>query len=216
MTRGQGNPRTVLPGPVARVAVTCGAASANLRPAVRRLGWAQAWAPFPDPLRPGLVMRVRAGRGVPPTAVEAVRYRAIGARRSHRARFAGPPPAAASAALVHAHTAPDTAVHLVTGAETGALARLLVHAAALIRDDRAYQRELASWTTEHPAGDAHRGRRPQRPPDGGAALRETWLAATAMNLAAPVLTQPPAPARSARRPAHAHPSPRPLDVPTRT
>ena len=134
--------------------LSCGAALANLRLAVRRLGWAGTWGQFPLPERPGVVARVRAGDRLPPAETELSRYRAIGTRRSHRARFAGPPDPGALAAIVHASTVPGVQLHRMEGGiGAGALAHLLVHAAATIRGDRAYLRELAAWTTDEPADD---------------------------------------------------------------
>lgn len=213
--------------------MSCGAALANLRLAVRRLGWAETWAQFPLPERPGVVARVRAGDRLQPGEAELARYRAIGARRSHRARFAGPPAPEVLADLVHAPTVPGVELHRLEGdAGTGALARLLGHAAAVIQGDRAYLRELAAWTTDDLAGDGiPQANRPPgslpwaglvdaatRLPDtdtlarrlrqeahllvltvgdghgdhlvAGVALQEAWLAATALGLAASVLTQP--------------------------
>lgn len=134
--------------------LSCGAALATLRLAVRRLGWAEAWDQFPFPERPGVVARVRAGGRLPPGETEVARFQAVGRRRSHRARFSGPPGSAVLAELVHAPTVPGVQVHrLVGGAAADALAGLLGHAATAVRGDRAYLRELAAWTTGEQAVD---------------------------------------------------------------
>ncbi|WP_189210342.1 nitroreductase family protein [Actinokineospora fastidiosa] len=193
--------------------ISCGAALANLRVAVRRLGWAESWREYPLPDRRDVVALVRAGAWSEPTAAEMSRYAAIGARRSHRPPFASPP--AEPARLVEESDVAGAAVVLLDGqARDEALARLLRHAVDLIGKDPACRAELSAWTeprswdgldagaAQDPvvqaarfSGEAHfvvttTGDGPGDHLRAGVALEQTWLAATSMGLAASVITQP--------------------------
>ncbi|GAA3044210.1 Acg family FMN-binding oxidoreductase [Actinokineospora globicatena] len=129
--------------------ISCGAAVANLRLAVRELGWTAPWRQFPDAAAPGAVARVEAGERSAPTETETAEYRAIARRRSHRGPFADKPVAPAllrtlldTAADVRV---PGVVAHTLGGDDHTHLARVLSHSALVLRDDRAYQRELAAW-----------------------------------------------------------------------
>ena len=128
--------------------ISCGAALTNLRLAVRRLGWSEHWRQFPDPARPDEVGRVSAGIPLYPDETDLAAYRAIRDRASHRARFGPEPvPDGLVRRLVTPRELPGVVVQVVHGhGATGELAHVLHHAALILRDDLAYQRELAAWT----------------------------------------------------------------------
>ncbi|MGW5055653.1 nitroreductase family protein [Actinokineospora sp. NPDC004072] len=201
--------------------ISCGAAVATLRLACRGLGWTESWRQFPLPERRDVVAVVRAGERKPSDRGELARYAAIGARRSHRARFAAPPPVAARAALLKATDVAGAAVVLLAGPERdAAVGRLLTHAADHIGNDPAYRAELAAWcgpeadprlwsglgaeADQHPGGPTLADRLADEAHlvvittgDGrsdhlhaGIALQQTWLAATALGLAASAVTLP--------------------------
>ncbi|WP_245782674.1 Acg family FMN-binding oxidoreductase [Actinokineospora terrae] len=129
--------------------VSCGAAVANLRLAVRRLGWTAPWRQFPDQAAPGAVAEVEAGGPAEPTETELAGYGAIARRSSHRGPFAAEP---VDPALLRSlrDTAADVEVpgvvaHVLRGEDRTHLARVLSHSALVLRQDDAYQRELAAW-----------------------------------------------------------------------
>ncbi|GAB2971360.1 nitroreductase family protein [Amycolatopsis acidiphila] len=131
--------------------VSCGAALANLELAVRALGRRPAVALFPAGGRPDLVAKVVAAGREDATAEEVERYSAVFRRRSYRAPFSLHPvppsildslgAAAGSGAQARAVRRPEDAA---------ALAELLRRAAAVLREDRVYQRELTAWTAQFP------------------------------------------------------------------
>jgi len=128
--------------------VSCGAALEHVRVALRVLGWAPEVALFPDPERPDLVARVRADHRAAPADVDCQAHAALGRRRSHRRPFGAAPVAEP---LVHrllaANHTDGVGLRRVRGTdEVRALARLLIHAALVLREDRGYQRELTAWT----------------------------------------------------------------------
>ncbi|WP_018686829.1 Acg family FMN-binding oxidoreductase [Actinokineospora enzanensis] len=128
--------------------ISCGAALTNLRLAVRQLGWAEQWAQFPDPARPDVVAAVAVLDRAEPTIAELAAYRSIRARRSHRGPFTPDRvPADLLSVVAHASDVPGVYIRTVREPELPELARVLVHSAAVHRHDRAYQRELAAWTT---------------------------------------------------------------------
>lgn len=128
--------------------ISCGAALEHVLVAVRVLGWAPDLVLRPDPTHPDEVGRVTADRRTPTSDVDRERWRAISSRHSYRRRFAGRAVDAGSrASLAVASDVDGVGVRPVTGTgEFAALARLLHHAALVLRTDRAYQRELSAWT----------------------------------------------------------------------
>lgn len=131
--------------------ISCGAALEHVLLAVRVLGWAPDLVLRPDRTHPDEVARVTADRRMPASDVDRERWRAISSRRSHRRRFAERAVDAGSRASLTVASDVDgvdgVGVRPVTDAgEFGALARLLHHAALVLRTDRAYQRELSAWT----------------------------------------------------------------------
>ncbi|MEV4050012.1 nitroreductase family protein [Amycolatopsis sp. NPDC049688] len=122
--------------------LSCGAALTNLELAVRALG-----RDCHTGLRSGgdVVATVTIGRPRATSTRDYLLYQAIGRRRSHRHRFIhNRVPTAAHRALVAAGE--TTGVHVVVPGRLDKLAELLGFAARVLRDDRAYQRELAVWT----------------------------------------------------------------------
>ena len=132
--------------------VSCGAALANLDLALRVLGWHTTTTLFPDIERPDLIARVRADGRRDATAREVEQYSAIFRRRSYRAPFSLHQISGGAAGLLagagETEGAEARAVH--GEAEVSALADLLTGAARVLRDDRAYQRELIAWTARFP------------------------------------------------------------------
>jgi hypothetical protein len=139
-------------------AISCGAAVANLALAVSVLGLAPEVTVLPDPGRPELMARVRAGARKAPSDVDLHRFSAISRRNCYRHPF--------SARVVSEHQVRD----LVEAAsvdgirvrpirdrgELSEVADLLEYAGDVLRNDQRYQRDLGLWTTGngHPR---HRG-----------------------------------------------------------
>jgi hypothetical protein len=129
--------------------ISCGAALEHVLLALRVLGWAPELALRPDPKHPDEVARVTAGRRTAPSDEDLWRWRVISARRSHRRRFAARAVDAelrGSLACVHAVDGVGVRVLSKPG-EFATLAKLLHHAALILRADHAYQRELSAWTS---------------------------------------------------------------------
>ncbi|GAB3488646.1 hypothetical protein [Amycolatopsis cihanbeyliensis] len=107
---------------------------------------------LPDPGRPALLARVHAASRSTATAAEIGQYTAIFRRRGHRSPFALRPvrgdllrALAASAAI------PQARVRIVDRAtESSTVAELFGYAAAVYRDEPAYQRELTAWSGSFP------------------------------------------------------------------
>ncbi|WP_435155910.1 Acg family FMN-binding oxidoreductase [Amycolatopsis sacchari] len=134
--------------------ISCGAALADLELAVRTLGWDPRVTLFPDAARPDLVARVVADGRREATEDEVARYSAIFRRRSYRAPFSlHPVTDAVLRDLVRANDTPGTELRAVdTRLESPVLAELFGQAGQVLRDDRAYQRELQAWSDQfrHP------------------------------------------------------------------
>ncbi|MFI5615121.1 Acg family FMN-binding oxidoreductase [Amycolatopsis sp. NPDC051903] len=136
------------------LAMSCGAALANLELAVRILGRRADATILPDPGRPDVVARIDATVPASPSEEDLRRYAAITARRSHRMQFTGLPAGRQQVARV-ARAAVATGAAAVLLPDAGELARLFDHAARAIRDDGAYQRELALWTIRDEPSHRH-------------------------------------------------------------
>lgn len=127
--------------------ISCGAALANLRLAMRQLGFAADVAPLPDAGLPGLLARVRWGRHVTPTPYEDELYRAIALRHTRRGPFAGDLPPLVLQELSRAVRAERADLYVVYGAVCGRELADLVREAELAQ--RASPRavsERARWT----------------------------------------------------------------------
>jgi nitroreductase len=132
--------------------ISCGAALENLVLAMRILGWAPELTLLPRPGRPDEVARVRAGTRQEPSDVDLARYAAIPHRHSVRRPFTGVPveKATRDALVAASHTA-GVEVRAIGGRDAAdVLARVLGHAALVLKADRAYQRELSAWTATGP------------------------------------------------------------------
>ena len=128
--------------------ISCGAALEHVRIALRVLGWGPEVRLFPEPDRPDLVARVRATGRAEPSDEDCRAHAAIGLRHSHRRPFGPAPVPDATVRLLLAANHTD-GVGLRPVREEGelrTLAGLLSHTALVLRDDHAYQRELAAWT----------------------------------------------------------------------
>lgn len=137
--------------------ISCGAALANLELAVRALGWDAQTALFPQPGRGDLVAQVRASGRAAVTELTSARYSAIFRRHSHREPFRlRRVPVRRLRALTGAASEPGVQARLIDPrTETAPLADLLEYAAEVLKDDRAYQRELTAWLSL-PPGAAER------------------------------------------------------------
>ncbi|RJQ87285.1 Acg family FMN-binding oxidoreductase [Amycolatopsis panacis] len=136
------------------LAMSCGTALANLELAVRVLGRRADIAVLPDPARPDLIASIGTVGSLPPVDDELRRYGAITARRSHRAEFTGLPVSPDQLRTV-LRAAVTTGVEARVLPGTAQLAKYLDHAARVIRDDGAYQRELALWTIRDEKAHRH-------------------------------------------------------------
>ncbi len=131
--------------------ISCGAALENLVLAMRILGWDPVVELLADGSRPDEVARVTAPDRRPPSDEDIARYEAVPRRRSHRRPFAAESVAGdARGRLVAASHTAGVEVRPVRDAEIAVLARVLDHAALVVRADAAYQRELAAWTARDP------------------------------------------------------------------
>ncbi|GAB3490090.1 Acg family FMN-binding oxidoreductase [Amycolatopsis cihanbeyliensis] len=132
--------------------LSCGAALTNLELAIRALGWDTETVLLPEDARPDLLASVRTRGGRAATGEEVGKYATIFQRRSHRAPFglrAVRP--GLLRALVASTDVPGVRTRVVDArTEASAVADLLGYAAAVYRDDRAYQRELAAWSSGFP------------------------------------------------------------------
>ncbi|MFD2419889.1 Acg family FMN-binding oxidoreductase [Amycolatopsis pigmentata] len=128
--------------------ISCGAALANLELAVRALGWAADISLFPDAGHPDLVAVVGTAGRKETTAAEVERYAAIFRRHSHRHPFdLHPVSRGALRGLAGVVNEPGVQARVVDPrTECATLAELFDYAAEVLRDDRGYQRELASWS----------------------------------------------------------------------
>ncbi|MFB9907618.1 Acg family FMN-binding oxidoreductase [Allokutzneria oryzae] len=213
--------------------LSCGGALANLRLAVRKLGWRSSVSLLGDPLMPDWVGTVTATGRLPTSSTEHAMFAAIPRRRSYRLPFTGEPVSEYALRAIVAEAGDEgVGTHLINGTDqVHAVAGLVEHATNVFRLNRYYQRELLGWITHrgtrrvHPAlpqdlvGPRSRLSRLGAPaPDreviaehiakesvlvvftendgrrehllAGAALERAWLAATALGLAASVVTQP--------------------------
>ncbi|PXY35577.1 Acg family FMN-binding oxidoreductase [Prauserella flavalba] len=130
------------------LAVSCGAAAANLELGMRVLGRETLLTLLPDPLRPELVARVTASDVRLPSALDLHRYSAIARRHSYRHAFTGQCVSDYDLTdlVTASHAAGVTARPLRGAAELTALADVLEYAGAALRQDDGYQRELTLWT----------------------------------------------------------------------
>jgi hypothetical protein len=137
--------------------ISCGAALENLVLAMRALGWVPTVGPFADPDHPDEVARVTARDRRAPSDVELARYAAVPRRHSHRRPFAATPVTPEQRdRLAAASRAAGVEVRPIReDGEIAVLARVLEHAALVLKADRAYQRELSAWTSPDP--DVARG-----------------------------------------------------------
>jgi len=127
--------------------ISCGAALAHVRLAIRVLGWTSDLALFPDPARPDEVAMVTATGRAAPSEAELGCFDAHTGRRSHRKPFAARPTDDETRALLAAQNVAGVGLRPVRGRdELAALAKLLHHTALVLRADHAYQRELSAWT----------------------------------------------------------------------
>jgi nitroreductase len=132
--------------------LSCGAALENVVLAMRILGWVPRVRLLPDPDRRDEVARADATTRREPSDVDLARYAAVPLRRSYRQPFAARPVSdECRTALTAAAGTDGVEVRAIVGDEqVGVLARVLDHAALVLKADRAYQRELSAWTAHEP------------------------------------------------------------------
>lgn len=127
--------------------ISCGAALALLRTAMRRFGHAGAVAPLPDAAQPDLLARVTLGEACSPGEADAALFEAIARRRTTRLPFADEPLPAGLAGRLQ----DIAASHGVEAAILGDAERKAAVAALIAEGDRAqfadprFRRELGSW-----------------------------------------------------------------------
>jgi hypothetical protein len=162
--------------------ISCGAALQNLVLAMRVLGWTPDIAHWPTTDHPDEVARVSSTTRHSPSNVDCERYAAIPARRSYRGPFTSTPVEPSTRdILLSARDVDGVEVRPVDpGDQVDGLAKVLEHAALVLKGDRAYQHELAAWTSTRPnsapgAGVATRPRRLATLPWAGLVRRSTGV-----------------------------------------
>jgi hypothetical protein len=132
-------------------AMSCGAALTNLTVTIRAQGWTTRDDLFPDRERPELVAHVSVTGSAPPTGADLARHAAIYRRHSHRAPFSLLGLSWRDRdALITAVGGTGVTAHVVQRKELFQLADLIDYAALVLRDNRAYQRELTAHLADFP------------------------------------------------------------------
>lgn len=127
--------------------ISCGAAITNVLVTLRVLGWVPEVRLLPGLDLPDEVARIVVGDRAAPSGDEVARYAAAPVRHSHREPFLETPVDDAALRRLAAHGVDGVEIRRVgTAQEAEGLAALLLRAAAILRRDRAYQRELSAWT----------------------------------------------------------------------
>ena len=128
--------------------ISCGAALEHVRLAANVLGYATTTELFPDPAQPGLVGRVAATDRAQPSDADLATHDAMARRRSHRGPFRHTRPSRdLTARILAANQTDGVELRVVSDVDAEALANVLGHSAQVLRNDRAYQRELNAWTS---------------------------------------------------------------------
>lgn len=128
--------------------ISGGAAVRNLVLAVRNTGWGVEVSRAIE--GENLVATVAATVPASPSDVERRCYAAISERSSYRRPFAGEPLTRTLRDELVEMSAHEVDLHWLAGHDEAlALARLLVYAANVHRNDVPYQRELTAWLTSH-------------------------------------------------------------------
>lgn len=142
-------------------ALSCGAALTNITLAIRAQGWAAQVDLLPRSERSELVARVTASGAQRATGTDLARHAAIYRRHSHRAPFS---PVSLSwrdrDALAAAAGGNGVTGRFARRTELFRLADLIDHAGLVMRDDRAYQRELAAHLADFPQPPRPRSTQP--------------------------------------------------------
>lgn len=126
-------------------AISCGAALTNLAVTIRTQGWTTQIELFPDKERPELVARVIPSGAEQPSGADLARHAAIYRRHSYRAPFSLLGLSWRDRdALISAIGGNGVTAHVAQRKELFRLADLIDYAELVLRDDRAYQRELTS------------------------------------------------------------------------
>ncbi|WP_051399967.1 Acg family FMN-binding oxidoreductase [Haloechinothrix halophila] len=129
--------------------ISCGAALANLRLAVRSLGWCFDVELYPERRR-DLIARLTITARQPVTETELASYWSMFRRRSYRKPFVAELVTDAEITeVVNAGEGEGVRLRRVEPNECRPLASLLCYAADMLRADKGYQRELDAWTSRY-------------------------------------------------------------------
>jgi nitroreductase len=139
--------------------ISLGAATFNLRLAMRKRGWVPVVRRWPDPAEPDLVARVAAGPPAGPDAGISELAAAMPLRHTNRRPFAATiVPASVLSELATAAEAEGAALGLVDAVGRAAMLGLVRDAERILRSRGIYRAEHIEWT--HPA-HGHRGGLPR-------------------------------------------------------
>lgn len=128
--------------------ISCGAALEHVRVAAGVLGYTTTTHLFPDPIQPGLVGRVSATGRAEPSDVDVAAHGAMSRRHSHRGPFRrARVRRGLTSRIVAANRTDGVELRVVSEVDAEAVAKVLGHSAQVLRNDRAYQRELNAWTS---------------------------------------------------------------------
>ncbi|MFC4536867.1 Acg family FMN-binding oxidoreductase [Sphaerisporangium dianthi] len=134
--------------------LSLGAATANLRVAMRHSGHAATVALLPDPSHPLHVASVRPDGDRPADDADRELYAAIARRRSNRGPFDGRvPPAADLAALQAAALAEGATLEFADDVQRRTLLDVARTSDGRMTENTAYRDELRRWTTDDPYRD---------------------------------------------------------------
>lgn len=126
--------------------MSCGAAVAHLRVALRHLGHAGDVVPFPDPLAPDLLATVGFGPPHVPSVADDLLFEAIGTRSTHRGPFEGRDlPSPTLTELVGEAERFGATVAVLTGDDQVRVAALVGEGDQIQFGDSRFRRELAAW-----------------------------------------------------------------------
>jgi hypothetical protein len=129
--------------------ISCGAALANLKLAIRHFG-REAWVQYtPDPANPTLLARVRQGRSITPDHTDESLFRSVWRRRTVRTPFQPrPAPPSLQRRLIWKAMEYGCWLYVIESAEERKrVADLLADAHTERLDDPQYQRERAQWAS---------------------------------------------------------------------
>jgi nitroreductase len=129
--------------------ISCGAALFNLRVALRRFGYRDAYELLPDLHDPDLLARIRLVEGEPASSDEEALFEAIPKRRTTRAAYDEPDvPVELRRDLEEDAVREGAWLHLVPDDKRATIAELIAAGDRAQMADKRFRRELAAWV--HP------------------------------------------------------------------